>query len=69
MAELKQIQLSEFSKLMQQVDIEKAKIQEEKVQLEVAKQLNGQHSRSEISRAEIDAGVKFAEVIKLLFVI
>lgn len=48
--------------MLLQVDEEKAKIQEAKVQLEVSKQLSGHHSRSEISRAEIDAGVKFAEV-------
>ena len=64
-AELKQCQLEEFSKLMKLVDDEKSKFQEEKVQLEVSKQLQSQHSKPEISRAEIDAAVHFAEVISI----
>ncbi|CAO1422321.1 unnamed protein product [Diamesa serratosioi] len=60
--ELKESQLNEYAKLMKAVEDERLKLQEQRAQIEVSKQLQNRNS-NEIgsSRAEIDAAVKYAE--------
>lgn len=64
--ELKQTQLNEYSKMMQEVEGERIKLQEKRAEMEVSKQLHVKNNESTISRAEIDAAVKYAEVKKKL---
>ena len=48
---------------MKAVDDEQLKVQEQKAQIEVSKQLqNRNSSENGLSRAEIDAAVRYAEV-------
>lgn len=61
--ELKESQLNEYAKLIKVVEDERLKLQEQKAQIEVAKQLQNRNStETGISRAEIDAAVRYAEV-------
>lgn len=60
--ELKQFQLSEHSKALRDIEDERLKLQEERARLEVEKKLFSKSSGSGMSRAEIDASVKYAEV-------
>lgn len=61
--ELKESQLNEYAKLIKAVEDERLKLQAQKAQIEVAKQLqNRNSSETGITRAEIDAAVRYAEV-------
>lgn len=61
--ELKESQLNEYAKLIKAVEDERLKVQEQKAQIEVSKQLqNRNSSETGISRAEIDAAVRYADV-------
>jgi hypothetical protein len=60
--ELKQSQLSEHAKLLGEIEDERLKLQEERARMEVEKKLHSKNTESGISRAEIDASVKYAEV-------
>ncbi|CRK87852.1 CLUMA_CG001639, isoform A [Clunio marinus] len=60
--DLKQSQLNEHAKLLKELEDERLKLQEEKARVEIAKTLQSRHSDdSGLSRAEIDAAVKYAE--------
>ncbi|CAO1427379.1 unnamed protein product [Diamesa hyperborea] len=60
--ELKESQLNEYAKLIKAVEDERLKLQEQKAQIEVSKQLqNRNSSETGISRAEIDAAVRYAD--------
>lgn len=66
--ELKQSQLDEHAKLLKEIEIERLKLQEEKARLEIAKKLNSNNADdSVLSRAEVDAAIKYAEVNKSLW--
>lgn len=66
--ELKQSQLSEHGKLLKELDDERMKLQEERARMEIAKTLQSKNDDSGLSRAEIDAAVRYAGVNnKLLF--
>ncbi|XP_058832517.1 fas-binding factor 1 [Topomyia yanbarensis] len=58
--ELKQLQLEEHSKLMQNIRDEKQLLLEEKAKLETLDKIQKQ-DRTDLSRAEIDAAIKVAE--------
>lgn len=55
--------MSEHAKLLMEIENERLKLREEKARLEIAKTLQSKNSDdSGLSRAEIDASVKYAEV-------
>ncbi|XP_070493942.1 calponin homology domain-containing protein DDB_G0272472-like [Chironomus tepperi] len=60
--ELKQSQLNEHAKLLNEIEDERLKLQEEKARNEIAKTLNSRNADDTgRSRVEIDAAVKYAE--------
>ncbi|KAG5670570.1 hypothetical protein PVAND_000823 [Polypedilum vanderplanki] len=60
--ELKQLQLNEHTKLLREIEEERTKLQEEKARNEIAKTLHSKNADEiGLSRAEIDAAVKYAE--------
>jgi hypothetical protein len=62
--ELKQSQLDEHAKLLSDFESDRLKLQEDKARLEIDRKLQSKKSESTLSRVEIDASVKFAEVYK-----
>ena len=63
MKELKQSHLSEHAKLLKELEDERVKLQEDRARMEIAKTLQSKNSDdSGLSRAEIDASIKYAEV-------
>lgn len=66
MKELKQSQLSEHANRLKEIEDERLKLQEDKARMDIEMKLHSKISESEISRAEIDVSVKYAEVNKNL---
>lgn len=61
--ELKESQMSEHTKILMEIESERLKLREDKARLEMAKTLQSKNSDDAgLSRAEIDASVKYAEV-------
>ena len=68
--ELKESQLNEYAKLIKAVEDERLKLLEQKAQIEVSKQLQNRNSgETGISRAEIDAAVRYAEVNVMILLV
>lgn len=67
--ELKQSQLSKHAKSLEDIEDERLKLQEDRARMEVEKKLHSKSFESGISRAEIDASVKYAEVNKILLLL
>lgn len=64
--ELKELQNQEHSKLLNDLETERVKLQEERARMEIAKTLQSStRPDSGLGRAEIDAAVKYAEVNKI----
>lgn len=64
--ELKQSHLNEHAKLLKDLDDERVKLQEERARMEIAKTLQSKNSDdSGLSRVQIDASIKYAEVKEL----
>ena len=64
MKELKQSQLNEHANRLKDIEDERLKLQEDKARMDIEMKLHSRISESEISRAEIDVSVKYAEVNK-----
>ena len=64
MKELKQFQLNEHANRLKEIEDERLKLQEEKARMDIEMKLHSKISESDISRAEIDVSVKYAEVNK-----
>lgn len=54
--------MNEHAKLLQEIERERLKLQEDRARMEVAKSLQTKSDESGLSRAEIDVAVKYAEV-------
>lgn len=60
--------MSEHVKLLMEIESERLKLREDKARLEMAKTLQSKNSDdSGLSRAEVDASVKYAEVNNFYF--